>query len=216
MAELPKKRRNNLDLARLARLLDPAEEEFAAHGFSGASLNHILSQAGMSKGQAYYYIAGKADLYEAVIERALQRLITQLDFSFSKSLNAEQFWRRIGEFFARVHQVLVDNTTLAALACSLYENETTRAIFPNKLIQERFVELIKQGRSIGAIRCDLPESLFMNMLFAMAIEADRWFANHWQQLGESESTRLNRQVIAVFRAVAAPPDASMTDHRDIG
>ena len=42
-----------------------AAREFGEHGFEGASLNHILAEAGVSKGAAYYYFEGKADLFAA-------------------------------------------------------------------------------------------------------------------------------------------------------
>ncbi|MEZ5267744.1 MAG: helix-turn-helix domain-containing protein [Microthrixaceae bacterium] len=67
------------------RLLDPAEEEFAREGFEAASLNQILASAQMSKGQAYHYIADKADLYAAVMN-ALGRLGAAMDFSFGNLL----------------------------------------------------------------------------------------------------------------------------------
>lgn len=49
-------------------LFNAAVEEFATQGYEPASINTILTAAGMSKGQFYYYFEGKEDLYFALIE----------------------------------------------------------------------------------------------------------------------------------------------------
>lgn len=193
-----------LDAARRARLLDPAEAEFAAHGFAGASLNRILAAAGMSKGQAYYYIRDKADLYGAVIERAFGRLVTELDFTFQPPRDAEAFWAEVERLFREVSVLLLNQPALAALACGVYESDTTRAALPGGFLREGFARLVAIGRSVGAVRDDLPESLLLPVLFAMALEADRWFARHWQDLDAAEVLRLNDRVVGMFRRVAEP------------
>ncbi len=200
----PRARLMALSPARQAQLLDPAEAEFAAHGFAGASLNRILAAAGMSKGQAYYYIKDKADLYGAVIERAFRRLVTKLDFTFGTPPDAKAFWDGVDRLFRRVSEVLLQDPALAALASGLYESEATRAALPGGFLREGFARLVAIGRAVGAVRGDLPDSLFMTMLFAMGLEADRWFAQHWQELEEAEVLRLNREVVGMFRRVAAP------------
>ncbi|MDA3888103.1 MAG: hypothetical protein PF443_04725, partial [Allgaiera sp.] len=80
----------------------------------------------------------------------------------------------------------------------------TRAALPGGFLREGFARLVAIGRAVGAVRGDLPDSLFMTMLFAMGLEADRWFAQHWQELEEAEVLRLNREVVGMFRRVAAP------------
>ena len=55
------------DFAHRDALLGAALHEFTAHGFGKASLNRILSSAGMSKGQLYHHFASKEGLYLAVV-----------------------------------------------------------------------------------------------------------------------------------------------------
>lgn len=50
-----------------------AEAEFAARGFSGASLNTISRQAGVSKGSLFQYFTDKADLWRFIVDRASER-----------------------------------------------------------------------------------------------------------------------------------------------
>ena len=53
-------------------LFAAALEEFIAHGYEHASLNTMLTQAGMSKGQFYYYFHNKEGLYLALIDRLIK------------------------------------------------------------------------------------------------------------------------------------------------
>lgn len=50
------------------KLFQAAIDEFAANGYDQASINTILTNAGMSKGQFYYHFENKQGLYFALIE----------------------------------------------------------------------------------------------------------------------------------------------------
>jgi len=50
------------------------EAEFAAHGFSGGSLNVIARRAGVAKGSLFQYFADKRDLYAYITEVGSQRV----------------------------------------------------------------------------------------------------------------------------------------------
>jgi TetR/AcrR family transcriptional regulator len=54
-------------------LLDAALEEFIAKGYENASINVILTQAGMSKGQFYYHFKNKEGLYLSLIGVLIER-----------------------------------------------------------------------------------------------------------------------------------------------
>lgn len=196
-------------------MLGPAEQEFATKGFADASLNRILSQAGMSKGQAYYYIADKADLYGAVLESAYQRLVCKLSFNFGHPENAEQYWQQVAELFGRVGLVLFQDQILAALAIRVYDSDITRTIAQQLPFRTAFDALIEQGQQLGAVRSDLPNDLLRDMLFAMALEVDRWFGANWAELRSDIYLDLNTRIIGLFRSVAQPPSSSSMDLSDI-
>jgi TetR/AcrR family transcriptional regulator len=56
------------------KILDVAERQFAAKGYSGAYLQSIAKEVGVQKTALYYYFASKEALYAAVLERMLVRL----------------------------------------------------------------------------------------------------------------------------------------------
>ena len=54
---------------REVRILDAAERAFADGGYSGASMRHIVREAGVNLATAYYYFDSKHGLMDAVLKR---------------------------------------------------------------------------------------------------------------------------------------------------
>ena len=53
-----------------SRILDTAELVFEKRGVSGTSLNEIAKAAGLTRGAIYWHFQNKADLFNAMMERA--------------------------------------------------------------------------------------------------------------------------------------------------
>lgn len=203
----PRERFQALPQERQDQLLNPAEREFAAYGYEQASINRILEQAGMSKGQAYHYIAGKADLYYAVMVRVMARLATQLNPQAVMDAEPDSFWEALFALFARLSRSLSEDEQLAALARGCYDSpQGIAALKPllDRLFQQ-LEHLLKRGQVLGVIRQDLPLSLLAPMAFAMAREADQWFAYHWSELGTDQAQTLNHHVMLSFQRFMGLP-----------
>lgn len=56
------------------RILEAARTEFLEHGFAAASLRAIAAAAGVTTGAIYGYFKGKADLFDALVAPAGDRL----------------------------------------------------------------------------------------------------------------------------------------------
>lgn len=54
-------------------LFGAAIQEFAVNGYESASINSILENAGMSKGQFYYHFTNKEGLYFALVESLIRQ-----------------------------------------------------------------------------------------------------------------------------------------------
>lgn len=63
-----------VDPVRRAAVVEAAEAEFGAHGFSRGSLNVIARRAGVAKGSLFQYFADKRDLYAYIADEASQRV----------------------------------------------------------------------------------------------------------------------------------------------
>lgn len=83
-----------------SRLLDVAEQLFAARGYTAVRLRDIAAALGMCHASLYYYIpGGKEQLYVEVMERSLQRhragleqAITAADDDFRAQVHAVVDW----------------------------------------------------------------------------------------------------------------------------
>ncbi|WP_285730632.1 TetR/AcrR family transcriptional regulator [Nocardiopsis sp. ATB16-24] len=65
---------DRLPAAKRDAVLAAAEAEFGERGFSGASLNTISREAGISKGSLFQYFVDKADMYAHLAELASLRI----------------------------------------------------------------------------------------------------------------------------------------------
>ncbi|GAD87336.1 TetR/AcrR family transcriptional regulator [Nocardia asteroides NBRC 15531] len=64
---------------RRAAVVAAAETEFAARGFSGASMNTICREAGVSKGSLFQYFTDKADMYVYLAEQSSERIRSSME-----------------------------------------------------------------------------------------------------------------------------------------
>ncbi len=60
------------------QLLDAAARVFARHGYSGASIEQIASEAGFSKGAVYWNFTGKEELFFALLDERIDRRLREL------------------------------------------------------------------------------------------------------------------------------------------
>jgi TetR/AcrR family transcriptional regulator len=61
------------------RILQACIQQFAQHGYQGASTNAIVKQAGIPKGTLFFYFGSKKDLYLYVIDYAVKRFVEAMD-----------------------------------------------------------------------------------------------------------------------------------------
>ncbi|EFE91487.1 transcriptional regulator, TetR family [Oribacterium sp. oral taxon 078 str. F0262] len=59
------------------KIREVGKREFLKKGFKEASLNHIVAEAGFTKGAFYGYYAGKAALFEDLVSSAAEGLVNQ-------------------------------------------------------------------------------------------------------------------------------------------
>ncbi len=160
----------------------------------------------MSKGQAYYYISGKADLYAAVIDRAITLLLERLTPSIGQPHDADAYWNRIEAGLSQLTEIFLDDGQLAALARGIYEGPQAQAALAEPLgrLRSQLEQLVMAGQRLGAVRDDLPGSLVVDTALAAARAIDRWFAEHWSDLKPAEARRVNQGSFEMIRALCAP------------
>jgi AcrR family transcriptional regulator len=206
---MPYPRFERLAREKRERLLDTAAQEFAAHGFEGASLNRILERTGMSKGAAYYYFEDKLDLFAAVARYCADRIGLIDDAVDPAGLTAATFWPTFAELHRRPLLRAFERPWLfAALRAAGRLPPKALSREPLASLAGRLIAwvtaIVRRGQALGAIRADVPDALLFAWLDALDDASDRWLLGHWQELDQAAVARVSDQTVEAMRGAVAP------------
>lgn len=150
-------------------LLEAAADEFAMHGYEGASVNRILAAAGLSKGAFYYYFDDKADLAATVLAGESRAWLDTFA-SLPRPNTADEFWEGVERLNEHVmaqlqasprHSDLMtrlgrsafrDPELLARLAPAMQEARAAMNVF------------FLRGQQLGAVRADVDVDTLQEIL----------------------------------------------------
>lgn len=205
---MPRPRFFKLPLAQREAILGIAFDEFAAHGFSGASLNRIIETAGISKGSMYYYFDDKEDLYAHVARIELGRVFESVGpLPVPAVKDPDAFWSTLEEYYDRVMSAFATSTKLAALA-----RDWLLASASPKLQQEQkemesalvpwFEQALTVGQRIRAVRKDVPPALLIAVVFGMGQAMDSWLLT--QELTTANVRKAVQIFVGMIRRALAP------------
>jgi len=211
---VPRARFQNLDAARRAAILRSAAEEFAEHGFEGASYNRIIERSGLSKGAMYYYFDDKEDLYITTLSDALTRLMLEAG-SLTGATTAAAFWRASEAWSRRSIQLFQEDPAAIGLARSLQKSIArgtgSGALTELRRLAQSFMEaFVAQGQALGAVRSDLPEGLLIRILTSLEEAVDLWLADHLGARSSAELDQLAKTITGLYRRVVEPPPGART------
>lgn len=189
----PRQRRKE---ARPDEILAAALEEFAEKGYAASRLDDVARRAGVAKGTIYLYYAGKEDLFEAVVRRAVSPefdRVEQLALTFPGSVEA--FLR--GPFLMLQHYLLrsdarrlvrvfmVEGPLFPELTAFYYREVASRGIAMMRAMISRGVERgefretalteLPQPLIAGAVMALMWESLFGHLA---PLDTDRFLETH--------------------------------------
>ena len=205
---MPRARFDKLPADQQQVILRAALDEFAAHGFSAASLNRIIDAAGISKGSMYYYFDDKEKLYVDVARIELGRLFESAGpFPVPTARDPEAFWSTLEGYYRRIMSALATSPKLAALArdwllaaarptLQQAQKEMEGALVP------WFEQAIAAGQRARAVRKDVPASLLIAVVFAMGQAMDTWLLT--QELETTNIRKVVRMFIGMIRRALAP------------
>lgn len=216
---LPRPRFAKLDPERRASILAAATEEFAEHGFEGASYNRIIERCGLSKGAMYYYFDDKEDLFVATLTDAFQRLVFESG-SVQAASTAEGFWREVRAWYRHALQLCQDEPASIGLIRSLMkrvERGTGSAALTElrRLGRGYLEDFIRRGQQLRAVRDDLPEGLLTSILMALEEGIDFWLADQVSDLDAAQLDVIADTLAAVYRRVAEPEHGSKARKRNL-
>ena len=196
---MPLARYESIDETLKARILDVSKQEFATHGYEGASYNKIIQKIGISKGSMYYYFENKEDLFVTCFLDAFSHATGSFGFgfaSFSFGDDEEAYWNSIKMISSKQWNDVLQHPLLMSLMRQLVSLGTDHSIFRklNSLCEGLseygdLMSILEHGVQIGAIRDDVP----LNVLIRMNTEYEVWL------MQELQEERLDRkQVVDKF------------------
>ncbi len=157
----PRRERNSA--ATKLRLLDAAEHEFAARGFTGVRLRDIADAAGVQPALIHHYFGDKQGLYRAVLDRVLLPTSTESWTLLGSGRDLEDLIDGFVEILLRFHAA---HHNLLAI---LRHEAVSGSDVLSEITRERTLPVISALRSVlveaqarGQIRADIaPEELIV-------------------------------------------------------
>ena len=91
---------NHIDInnEKVKRIVNSALEEFSKNDFDKASTNNIVKGAGISRGLLYHYFKDKQDLYDFLIDFAIEIVM--------KALEEKAIWEE-GDLLEKIKQAAI-------------------------------------------------------------------------------------------------------------
>ena len=193
-------------------LLDAAEAVFDRRGVSGASLQEVAEAAGVTRGAVYWHFRDKADLYNAMMDRAI--LPFEQHWLAAGPDDAAQPLQRLRELlFDILRQVAGDGRLQRVLAIS-----TQRVEYVGELdaIRERhlrvcgqaiqrFERLLRQATAAGELRHGVSPLVAARMLHAVV---DGLIQNWMLDRQAFDLQRVGRAAVQQLLLGMSPPDAA--------
>lgn len=157
----PRRERNSA--ATKLRLLDAAEHEFAARGFTGVRLRDIADAAGVQPALIHHYFGDKQGLYRAVLDRALLPTSTESWTLLGSGRDLDGLLDGFADMLLRFYSA--HHNLLAMLR---HEAEAGSDVL-GEIMRERTLPVIEALRAVivelqarGGIRADLtPEQVIV-------------------------------------------------------
>lgn len=137
-----------------------ALDEFAASGYSRASMNSLSRKAGVSKGSIFSYFRSKSGLFDTIVKTALEK-VRELLREVRNQSRGRPFDERLLAVMEAGLGFIDEHPLLARIYFQLLRTEDTP--FGNAWLQrmngearEFLSELVEEGQAAGELRGDLP------------------------------------------------------------
>jgi AcrR family transcriptional regulator len=158
-----------VDPARRATIVEAAEAEFGAHGFSGGSLNVIARRAGVAKGSLFQYFADKRDLYAFIADIASQRVRFYMEGRIRELDPGRPFFEFLTDWLDTWVAYFADHPHERALhAAATLEVDTDARVTVRSVIHRHYLEvlrpIVRDAAERGDLRADADTDALLSLL----------------------------------------------------
>jgi AcrR family transcriptional regulator len=213
---MPLQRFNKLDPDRQDAILAAARAEFVSRGYSAASYNTIIKEAGLSKGAMYYYFADKADLCRTVLEPVLAQLADATG-ELGEFDDAAGFWREVRALTERAMGLMLAIPEVADLGRLIYDEGNNSEVLGPLIerAQAWCTKLLRAGQRVDAVRTDVPLEFVATAVTGLLVHTDRWIAQRFETMDPALLEQLSLACLQMVEQVAAPanlPSSTTTNN----
>jgi AcrR family transcriptional regulator len=158
-----------VDPARRAAVIEAAEAEFGAHGFSRGSLNVIARRAGVAKGSLFQYFADKRDLYAFIADIGSQRVRSYMEDLIRELDPSRPFFGFLTDLLDGWVAYYAEHPRERALhAAATLEVDTDARISVRNVIHRHYLEVLRplvHGAQVrGDLRPDADTDVLLSLL----------------------------------------------------
>lgn len=154
------------------RLLDTAETVFLERGVSRASLQDIAAAAGLTRGAIYWHFKDKAELFSAMMDRALLPCETACTAQAPQGAALDAVRRMV---LQPLEQVRDDERTRRVFTIAIHRTEYSSELQAIRQRHEEAItdctrelaQLLQAAVQAGQLRADLDTDTAARVLFAM-------------------------------------------------
>ena len=164
---MPLNRFLNLPHEDKERVLQIAKKQFSHHGYDAMSLNLLLKELNISKGQFYYWFEDKADLFFTVLKQGIDALQQRLnDHGMPKSKS--KYWEHMRNS-RLISEMLWKEKDFVEIGQIIYRQIPQNHPLYERLqecgapLREHFCDGIQLGQKLGFVRTDLSASALYDL-----------------------------------------------------
>jgi AcrR family transcriptional regulator len=213
-----------VDPARRAAIIEAAESEFGAHGFSRGSLNVIARRAGVAKGSLFQYFADKRDLYAFIADIGSQRVRLYMEDLIRDLDPNRPFFEFLTELLDGWVAYFAEHPRERALhAAATLEVDTDARITVRSVIHRHYLDVLRPlvhgAKTRGNLRADADTDVLLSLLLLIVphLALAPYMRGLDPILGLDEPSpeqpalavrRLVAVLVAAFAVLPATPNAS--------
>ncbi|MGV0592680.1 TetR/AcrR family transcriptional regulator [Mycolicibacterium vulneris] len=158
-----------LDPVRRAAVVEAAEAEFGAHGYSRGSLNVIARRAGVAKGSLFQYFADKRDLYAFIADIGSQRVRAYMEDRIRTLDPDRPFFDFLTDLLDDWVAYFADHPQDRSLhAAASFEVDTDARVSVRTVIHRHYLEvlrpLVQEAQTRGDLRADADAGALISLL----------------------------------------------------
>jgi AcrR family transcriptional regulator len=156
------------------QVVDAAVRVFRERGYDGTSMSDIAAALGLHKSSIYHHIAGKEELLEAALSRALDALLAMLMEPAAVEGRAVD---RLEHVVRRTVEIMVAQLPEVTVLLRVRGNTRVErwALTQRRLFDRAVEAILTQAIEEGDLRPDVEPGLATRLVFGMSNSVTEWF-----------------------------------------